>query len=197
MKPKLTLADYQQAAKTLNVEVAAIQAVAEVESRGSGFMADGHPVILFERHVMFRELRKKLGVERALALEVQYPDIVNQKPGGYGPESQQPTRLERASKIDRECALLSASWGKFQIMGYHWKALGYPSLQGFINAMYHSESSQLTAFVTFIKIDPLLLKALRDRDWATFARRYNGPGYAANKYDIKMANAYRGYAVAA
>jgi hypothetical protein len=34
----------------LNCDVAAIQAVAEVEARGAGFLGDGRPKILFERH---------------------------------------------------------------------------------------------------------------------------------------------------
>ena len=32
--------------------------------------------------------------------------------------------------------------------------------------------------------------ALRSKSWATFARGYNGPGYAQNAYDKKMAQAY-------
>jgi hypothetical protein len=31
---------------------------------------------------------------------------------------------------------------------------------------------------------------LRDKDWAGFARRYNGPAYAENKYDEKLSAAY-------
>ncbi|WP_328515044.1 N-acetylmuramidase domain-containing protein [Ralstonia pseudosolanacearum] len=34
-----------------------MRAVNEVESRGSGFLPDGRPVILFERHVMYRQLQ--------------------------------------------------------------------------------------------------------------------------------------------
>src|SRR5262249_39155616 len=32
--------------------------------------------------------------------------------------------------------------------------------------------------------------ALNRHDWARFARSYNGPGYAQNQYDVKMAAAY-------
>ena len=31
-------------------------------------------------------------------------------------------------------------------------------------------------------------------DWATFARRYNGPGYAKNDYDGKLQRAYDRFA---
>ncbi|MFA7308428.1 MAG: N-acetylmuramidase domain-containing protein [Hyphomicrobium sp.] len=32
---------------------------------------------------------------------------------------------------------------------------------------------------------------MRNRQWAAFARRYNGPGYRKNRYDTLLANAYR------
>ena len=43
--------DYQAAAQSLGCEVAAIKAVASVESRGRGFLPSGRPKILFESHV--------------------------------------------------------------------------------------------------------------------------------------------------
>ena len=95
-----------------------------------------------------------------------------------------------AALIDRDCALQSASWGLFQIMGFHWKALGYAHLQDFINAMYRSEAGQLDAFVRFIKINPAIHKALKAHDWASFAKGYNGPAYKINQYDTKLAAAY-------
>lgn len=182
--------DYVSAASSLDVSMAAIRAVAEVEARGSGFMDGGHPVILFERHVMYRQLVEKFGKARANALAAEHPDIVNPLTGGYGKESAQPKRLERAAAIDRECALNSASWGLFQIMGYHWKALGYASQQTFINAMYKDEGAHLFAFCRFIKINPSLHQALKNRDWARVARLYNGPAYAKNSYHTRMSDAY-------
>ena len=94
--------------------------------------------------------------------------------------------------LDRNAALMSASRGKFQIMGEHWKKLGYATLQEFINAMYSSEAGQLNAFVRYIKVFGLQ-KAIQNKDWKTFARLYNGANYAVNKYDVKMAIAYKKY----
>ena len=50
----LTDADFARAAEALNVEVAAIRAVAEVEAAGAGFIADGRPAVLYEPHVFHR-----------------------------------------------------------------------------------------------------------------------------------------------
>lgn len=197
MKPKLTEADYAKAAKDLDVPVAAIKAFAEVESKGAGFLPDGHPVVLFERHIMYRRTKAKYGFTRADALVERYPDIINPKAGGYGKTSEQPGRMDRAAKlIDRECALESASWGAFQVMGFNWQSLGYPSLQAFINGMYHSEGDHLDAFVRYIKTNPSVHKALKALDWPRVALGYNGPDYAINKYDTKMADAFARHSTA-
>lgn len=191
MKP-LDDSDYAFAAKELGLPAVVIKTVTEVECPGPGFYEDKTPKILFERHVMYKRVRDKFGLAQADAMFRAYPEICNPKAGGYGPSIDQPTRMGSAAKlIDRTCALESASWGKFQIMGYHWKALDYPSLQYFINAMYSGERAQLIAFVDFLKEDPKLIKALENRDWAAFAEGYNGPAYKINDYDIKLAKAYK------
>ncbi|WP_321944514.1 N-acetylmuramidase family protein [Burkholderia cenocepacia] len=188
----LTAADCAAAASALSVPVATIKAVTSVESRGSGFLSDGvRPVILFERHVMRKQLIAHGNTADASHFEHTRPDIVNRAPGGYQGGAAEWDRLDAAVRIDRQSALESASWGLFQIMGYHWKALGYASVQDFVNAMYRSEGAQLDAFVRFIKVNPNLAIALRKRDWPTFAASYNGPAYKANHYDTKLAAAYQ------
>lgn len=183
----LTLSDYTLAAKLLSVEVACVQAVTKVESRGSGFLASGEPVILFERHWMYKLLKAKSGKEPTIN------DVCNPKAGGYKGGAAEHTRLAQAVAIDRECALQSASWGLFQIMGFHWKALGYASVQAFINDQYKDEASQLNTFVKFLQINPGMLTALRNKDWVKFASLYNGPAYATNNYDVKLAQAYASF----
>ncbi len=77
----LGMADLQRAASTLGVPLASVRAVNEVESRGAGFLPDGRPVILFERHVMYRQLAA--AGHDADALARQYPNLVNPQRGGY------------------------------------------------------------------------------------------------------------------
>ncbi len=50
----LTDLDYSKVAETLGCEVAAIKAVAEVESRGEAYFSNGKPKILFEAHIFSR-----------------------------------------------------------------------------------------------------------------------------------------------
>lgn len=192
MGKKITLQQIVEAAQSINVPVAALRAVMQVECKGSGFNADGTPVILFERHVF----RQRLIANGKTAIEdkalKERPDLCNTSAGGYGLLSAQQKRLDDASKYDRTSALESCSWGLGQVMGYHWKDLGYESLQSFINAMYKDESSQLDAMCRFIRVNRLDAY-LRKSDWAGFAFRYNGAGYKANQYDTKLAAANKGF----
>lgn len=185
----LTEADYQWAADFLKDDVPSVKAVKEVEAPLGGFLKDGRVTILYERHVMYRQLYAN-GLNPDLYTD-KYPNIVNKKTGGYLGGAKEHTRLEEAKAIHLKSALESASWGAYQIMGFHWKALGYPSVNAFVDAMSLSERAQLEAFVKFIQIDPVLLKAIRNDDWVTFARRYNGANYAKNKYDEKLAAAFK------
>jgi len=187
--------DLQQAADRLGVPLASVMAVNQVESKGEGFAANGRPVILFERHVMRRQLLAHGMDEFSVgALSAARPGLVNIQPGGYIGGTAEHQRLAQAQQIHNDAALESASWGLFQIMGYHWQRLGYMDAQHFADTMALSEAAQLDAFVTFIETDPALHKALKARNWKQFARIYNGPAYAKNLYDVKLARAYAQFA---
>ena len=190
MSKKLTEAQIAAQAKALVIEVAALRAVIEVECKGSGFNADGTPVILFERHVFRQRLianGKAVVADKAMR---ERPDLCSKSTGAYGLYSAQHGRLNAAAQYHRDSALESASWGIGQVMGYHWQALGYPSLQAFINAMYKDEASQLDAMCRYIKVNNLV-NALKNKDWKSFARGYNGAAYTKNSYDVKLGNAYK------
>lgn len=183
---------YQSAAWLLRCEVRAIKAVAKVEVGPEGAFIDatGEPVILYERHVFNRLTAGRHGGYRAPGLPGAYSLLSSSKPGGYGPVSVQHARLGAAVKLHKEAALKSCSWGLYQIMGENHKQAGYPVLQRFINAMYRGVDDHLRAFVMFIKADYRLVDAIREKDWGTFARIYNGPKH--KNYDVRMARAYEG-----
>lgn len=190
--------DIQRAAQALGVNAESVMAVNEVESAGRGFGVNGRPKVLFERHVFHRlisaSLAESLGEAEAAAhlkkLETAFPDVLNKSPGGYVGGSEEHARLALAASIDPALAPQAASWGLFQIMGYHWSRLGYESPGDFVQRMSHSEGDQLDAFVRFIQTDDALLAALKARKWANFARIYNGPAYKKNLYDVKLQRAY-------
>lgn len=179
--PILTEKDFADAAEKLDVSVAVIKAVCKVEAPRGGFLPSGEPVILFERHQFSRRTGRKF--------DIDHPHISNPTPGGYAGGQAEHARLAEAVSLDRDAALASASWGRFQIMGFNHAAAGFGDIQSFINAMYESEGRQLDAFVSFLLHEGLAIY-LRRHAWADFAARYNGPNYSVNAYDTKLAAAF-------
>ena len=181
--PKLAMADYQAVSNAIRCEVAAVRAVVSVEAAGSGFYSDGRPKILFEAH-WFGDLTND-------DYDDDYPSISSPVwnrdlyIGGVGEWD----RLYLACTLDRAAAMKSASWGLGQVMGFNHKAAGYGDVETFVRDMHLSEGKQLMAMFNFIKTNGLD-RALIRRDWATFARGYNGESYRANAYDEKLQDSY-------
>lgn len=182
-------AAYSAAAWLLRCEEATIRAVAEVEAGAAGaFLNHREPTILFERHLFHRLTGGRWDGHRVPNGMDTWSLISDPSPGGYGPVYVQHQRLHEASQLNREAALMSASWGLFQILGSNHAAAGYPTLQRFVNAMYREVDDHLRAFTMFIRHDDRLVDALRGKDWSSFAYVYNGP--ATKGYDVRAAQAY-------
>ena len=64
-----------------------------------------------------------------------------------------------------------------------------PTVKEMVEQACESEANQLRHMGSFLK-STNLLKPLRFKDWAAFAKGYNGPAYATHGYDVKLANAY-------
>jgi len=182
-------------ASKYQVDLAAVKAVNEVESSGKGFFIDGRPKILFEGHIFWRQLKAK-GIHpedfsNSSNETVLYKNFSRKHYLGGVREYK---RLEQASLISldpnfREAALSSASWGSYQVMGYHAIPLGYPSVQHFVDEMHKHEKNHLDVFGRYILKNGCLAH-LQSKNWAKFAECYNGAGYAQYKYDEKMSSAY-------
>ena len=188
--------DFTQVAELLGCEPAALKAVQQVETGGrGGFFSPGRPAILFEGHIFWTQLKKSgsnpedyvKGNENIL-----YPKW---EKGHYKGGIGEYDRLEQARKINREAADASASWGMFQIMGFNYAACGEESIESFVRSMCESEFKQLLLTANFIKKNSQMLQALQARDWAVFAKCYNGPAYAQNRYDVKLEAAYQKYSL--
>ncbi|HEY7751970.1 MAG TPA: N-acetylmuramidase family protein [Ignavibacteriaceae bacterium] len=184
--------DLKDLADELGIELAAIKAVNEVESSGRGFLTSGKPKILFEGHIFWSQLKKHgLNPQNFVTgnEDILYPKWTKEF---YKGGEKEYDRLNRAKAIHESAALESASWGLFQIMGFHFEILGYNSVQEYVDSMYISEGNHLKAFGKFIQSQGLV-RHLKNKDWAKFAKGYNGAGYKLNKYDEKLAAAYKKY----
>lgn len=191
---KLTNERIADIARKNQIDPAALLAVKEVESNGVGFLLNGKPKILFEGHIFYRILAQSVKEDRLKELCKQHPDIIYPKwdKSKYIGGDMEHVRLANAMKINKVAALKSASWGMFQIMGMNYAQCDCKDIDEFVGKMKSSEEDQLMLTIRFLKKNRLC-GALNNHNWASFARYYNGPSYAANKYDIKLAQAYLKY----
>lgn len=177
------------AAKARGVIPAFMLAVVMTESAGKVSSQVGvrqEPLIRWEGHYFFKLLpasKRKAAVAAGLA---------SPKAGAIKNPSSQVERyrlLERAKQIDEDAALMSCSWGIGQVMGSHWEALGYASVQEFVETARKGFDGQLELMLRFIEKNGLL-DELQRQDASGFARGYNGPNYKVNAYDKKIMQAY-------
>lgn len=180
----LTDGDVRTTAGYLGCEIAAVRAVLQIEAAGKGFDSKGRPKMLFEPHVFWRELGPGASRDRAAKEGLAYSKW---KAGAY-PKDSYP-RLSKAIAINRDAALRSASWNLGQVMGFNHKAAGFDDVVSFVEAMKHSEGAGLYAMARFI-VSKGLQRHLKARNWSSFAKGYNGSGYAKHNYHTKLAAAY-------
>lgn len=180
------------------LDLAVVKAVNEVESRGEGFLRDGRPKILFEGHIFWRQL-EKAGLNPANFVNDYTKNVLYDRwvRTHYDGNEKEYFRLEKAAGISdlpevHDAAFMSASWGSFQIMGFHYRSLGYSNVDHFVSNMYQNEARHLDAFGRFLEVNNLI-RPLKEKDWHKFARGYNGPGYMQNNYHVKLEKAFEKY----
>lgn len=186
--PAATAADIRQLALDLGCTERQIVAVAKVESAGGGWDDTGLLKCLWERHYLWRRVK------------VAVPFLSDPKPGGYTIDADKDGICDSWEKLADATGLFGfnaaaecASFGKFQIMGAHWKALGYSSVADFVWQLSRTEAAHYQAFGRFIRANNLT-GALRQvsgeaSDCLAIARGYNGKGQQG--YDARIASAYR------
>ncbi|WP_338491282.1 N-acetylmuramidase family protein [Pseudomonas trivialis] len=187
----LNEADFKQAALALSngIEVNIIKAFAIVESGGrSGFGPEKFPVLAYERHIFHKYTQKKydsthpnLSAPYMAKADTQWR--INNKDQATAWQT-----LRAAYSLDQKAALMSASYGMFQIMGFNFAACGFKDVFDFVAAMKLNAGQQLNAFVGFCSKNAALVKAMKTRDYVGMARNYNGPQYG--DYDQRIKKAY-------
>ena len=191
---RLSEQDMIDFANDFDLEVPVVKAVQEVESSGRGFLPDNRPTILFEGHIFWRELQKRGFDPETMRVgneNILFPSFNR---AFYEGNEKEYLRLEKARNIRKspkilEAALASCSWGMFQIMGFNYRLVAAFDVIDYVARSKRSEAEHLQAFGEFIK-STKLLKPLREKRWADFARGYNGKNFAVNQYDKRLENAY-------
>lgn len=182
-------ADIIHLAEGAGIEPAVLLAIAEVESGGKASARINNraePIIRFEGHYFDRRLT---GLKR---VQARVAALADPRAGAIRNPSSQAERwkmLHRAAAIDHQAAYESVSWGLGQVMGGHWRWLGFGSVDALVQECRESVAGQVRLMLRYCD-KAGLMPAIRARNWAAFAKGYNGPAYAANRYDQKLALAY-------
>lgn len=180
----------EAAAARFGADVPSVMAVAAVEAAGDGMIevrGSMRPKILFERHHFAKYTGGRFNVSHP---NISGPYVAGNN--GYYGGAREWERFSTAFGLDKQAAMKATSWGTFQVLGAHATALGYSSVDEFVDKMKSGYPAHLDAFARFVDVNRLG-GFLRLRDWAKFARGYNGPGYMVNRYDVKMAQAYAAF----
>ncbi len=181
---RLKLQDFCEAAKELGCEVAAIKAVATVESGGrSGFDEKNRLLIRFEGH----QFRKHTGGQ----FDRSHPHLSYSYQNRHGKKHRYEV-FNEALSLNKHAALMATSYGLFQPMGFNFEEMGFETVDQMVGSFQTGEKAQLDAFIKLIKnwgLDDELRRATL-RDFQGFAKRYNGADYRVNHYDEKMLDYY-------
>jgi N-acetylmuramidase/Subtilase family len=181
------------------VDTAGVLAVWIVESGGRRHVP-GRAIIRFENHVLFRTWGKNR------------PDQYDRyfRHGGRGGQplraweshefrddaasafrllhdGKQETEYEALGIAERlagqNVALQCISMGGPQIMGFHFRDIGYASPREMYDAFQRDERSHVLGFFDFLRVKPApapgdLIEHMRERRWREFGQVYNGDGAA-------------------
>lgn len=172
-----------------------LKAVATVESGGSGWFNSGLVKILYERHYFYKL------TSPAIREKTKGKWFINASAGNYTSDANNNgindswEKLAEAACYDPDAAFQSVSIGKFQVMGAHYKALGYTSPIEMMWDASQSEYAHYKMLVGFLKANKLVnaFKALSTNpaDCRALAKGYNGPLYEKYDYHNKLAKAMK------
>lgn len=198
----LTQLDWLEAVQAFDnprITEAHLRTIVEVEAAGKPFNDLGTPTFLFEPHVFYGRLQKagkKAILQKAVNLGLAYPAWKG--PGTY-PKTPalRWKQFQQAYALDPAIATESASWGMPQVMGYHYRIVGYDSAIQMVEAFADNARSHLLALVELVKnfgIADELAEFPKIEACMRFAERYNGKGYRKNAYHTKLQSAYKRWA---
>jgi hypothetical protein len=180
--------NFYSCAQLLGCPVWNIRAVHRVESRGAGFYPGTTKLVIkFEGHVFHRYTNGRYDKSHP---HLSYKAWTEQysKSGEMGAY----LRFNEAFRLDPKAAMLSTSWGAFQIMGENYKECGFKSVDEFVTVLRTGDDAHLTAFCRYVlsrKLQVYLADLTKPTNAAGFAYRYNGSLYEKHDYDGQLIKA--------
>jgi hypothetical protein len=168
----ITDSEYEKLSLDFKLPIPSIKAIDSVESNGEGFdPKTGKIKIQFEPHYFKRISHLLKGIWSLNKVDIQ---------------SQEWKAFNDAFSKNPVAAMESTSIGRMQVMGEHWKRLGFKSVHEMWDFAKKSEANQLWLGLKFITTDWRLSKAIGNKDWKAVAFLYNGKNYWIKGYDKKL-----------
>jgi hypothetical protein len=170
----ITAPDVAKEATLYGIDLPGCRALMDVESKNKGFDNKKRPIILFEPHVFYRQLR---GTQRDLAEQkgLAYPHWGERAyPSG---QDAQYKRLAAAIAINEEAAYRAISMGMGQVLGENYAVCGCTSAKQMFEFCLESEANQLQCMMEYLKGNHLL-HYVNTHNWLALASGYNGKGQA-------------------
>lgn len=172
----LSPVDFDVLSTEFNLEKALIKAVVAVESGGKGFDSSGKIIIQFEPAWFKRKAPYTPSGKWSLnKVEVQYKEW---------------EAFNDAYAKNANAAMESTSIGLMQVMGFHYKLLGFSNVGAMWEFAKESEINQLRLGLRFIKSNKKMYDGLKAKNFSIFAYYYNGEQYKKFNYDTRMLAAY-------
>ncbi|RQQ16164.1 DUF3380 domain-containing protein [Burkholderia stagnalis] len=114
-----------------------------------------------------------------------HPDLCWPNGDEYGGGNlHQYEKLLRAAELDFELAIMSCSWGGFQILGEYYSSCGCTTPFEFADRFMSGTDGQMEIFIAFMKnMKRAGVDGLRDHNWEQVATSYNGGGWRKKNPD--------------
>ena len=168
----ITENEYNHLALEFGISKSKVKAIDFVESNGQGFdPKTGKIKIQFEPHYFKRISRLVSGLWTLNKVDIQVREW---------------EAFNDAMKRNSTAAMESTSLGRMQVMGEHWKRLGFKSVGDMWDFAKDSEMNQLWLGLKFIETDKKLFQAVQKWDTKLVAYYYNGKNYWIKGYDKKL-----------
>ena len=186
---KVTNEQIKEIAGRFGLEYAALKAFIEVESGGSGFDSKTGKILIQFEPVWFK---RKAPYAPSGLWSVNKVDV----------QSKEWAAFNEAFRLNPNAAMEATSIGLAQIMGFHYKIMGYKTVGEMWDYAKQGEYQQVEQLCVFLKnyLGGRILWHLQARDWHNVAFYYNGAGYMTiakkygrEPYNISMEKAYKKY----
>ena len=169
------------------IDTAALLAIISVETPGQGFDEHTGKILIQFEPVWFR---RKAPYAPSGLWSVNKVDV----------QSKEWEAFNDAFKKNPDAAMQATSIGLGQIMGLHYKRLGYKTVGDMWDDAKKGIEQQVKQLVTFILTDDKLRCAIEHHNWTDVAEIYNGKGfrelaakYRRTPYDKALEDAYKIY----